>query len=286
MAALKSILNLLRIGILLLLEAPIRPRWAYYRLRGYLYNYIFNRFHKTRIGEYAARIRPLQQAVAGVTGRSPEEVAAASQSELIEGMEIEGNWVVGLKDSAKEDASRTGRGSGGPIEVFYGPSPELMKVVNLVCRLARPEVVIETGVAKGFTTASILEALDRNGSGYLYSVEMPSLYFGYRQQVGEMIPESLRKRWSLELGPSAVVLPRLLKRLGSVDVFVYDSASSYDNQKTELSIVLKGMPAGGILISDLLINDAFIEAAESTRCEWVAVQQTKAYPIGILRRLP
>lgn len=132
--------------------------------------------------------------------------------------------------------------------------------------------------------AGILDALEQNGTGDLYSVELPSLYIGYTQQVGEKIPEELRERWHLELGPSALVLPRLLDRLGFVDVFVYDSAASYDNQITEFGIILAGMRPGGVVIANFMMTDAFVEVAERYNCEWTTTEQTKAYPIGLLTK--
>jgi cephalosporin hydroxylase len=38
---------------------------------------------------------------------------------------------------------------------------------------SRPDVVIETGVAHGVTSRIVQEALNRNGSGHLWSVDLP-----------------------------------------------------------------------------------------------------------------
>jgi len=279
--SIKSAFNFIKTILFLILEFPFRPRWAFYRTRGFIYGHFLNRFHKKRVGEYQSRLQSLEDALAFCTNHSKEEVIEAGRSEILEKMQVKKNWVVALpgeSESVKADGE-------GPIEIFYGPSPELMKSVHIVCRLLRPEIVIETGVAKGFTSAGILDALEQNGTGDLYSVELPSLYFGYAQQVGEKIPESLLKRWHLELGPSALVLPRLLKQLGSVDVFVYDSAASYDNQIAEFSIILAGMRPGGVVISDLLMTDAFVEVAETYNCKWTTTEQTKGYPVGLLTKL-
>ena len=265
--------------LFLIIEAPFRPRWAFYRFKGFLYGNYMNRFHDSRIEEFQKRLQPLEDALAFVTGKSREEVIEASRTEILEKMQIQHPWVVGLPNEGG------GGGGQGPIEVRYGPSPELMKCVHIVCRLMKPDVVIETGVAKGFTSAAALDALEQNGKGRLYSVELPSLYFGYADQVGERIPDNLRHRWRLDLGPSAVVLPKLADELGSVDVFIYDSAGSYDNQVTEFSIMLAAMPVGGVLISDLMMTDALIDLAETTNCEWTTTDQTKPYPIGLLRKL-
>ena len=275
----QSVLNTLKTIVFLIIETPFRPRWAFYRFKGFLYGNYMNRFHQDRIQTYQERLQPLEDALAFVTGKSKNEVIEAGRTEILEKMKIQHPWVVGLPDEG---------GSGqtdGPIEVRYGPSPELMKCVHIVCRLMKPDVVIETGVAKGFTSASALDALEQNGKGKLYSVELPSLYFGYSDQVGERIPDRLRHRWRLDFGPSAIVLPKLVEELGSVDVFIYDSAGSYDNQIAEFSIILAAMPVGGVLVSDLMMTDALIELAETINCEWTTTDQTKPYPIGLLRKL-
>ncbi len=279
----KLVLNVAKTIVFLVLEAPIRPRWAYYRLRSFYYNHYKNRFHTVRIGEYQKRLQPLYDAVAFITDHSLDEVRAAEHSEILQNMQVEkgpDSWVVDLPGAGEPAAAH----SKGPIKTFYGPSPEQLKAVHMVCRLMRPKVVIETGVAKGFTSAVILDALKSNETGDLYSVEMPSLYLGYRQQVGEKIPMSLRARWHLELGPSALVLPRLLERLGTVDVFVYDSAASYDNQITEFGIILTCMRPGGVLISNFMKTDALIEIAATHNCKWTTTEQTKPYPLGLLTK--
>ncbi len=61
--------------------------------------------------------------------------------------------------------------------------------------------------------------------------------------------------------------------------------ANYDNQKTEYRIALAHMPAGGVLISDMLNSDAFLETAEATDCRWAVVRQTKAFPLGLLSKL-
>ena len=265
--------------LLLIAEAPFRPRWAYYRFKGFLYSNYLNRFHQKQIDKYQEAKQPLEDALAFITGKSREEVIEALRSDILDKMQVQDRWVINLPDEDRDEHDE------GPIEVRYGPSPEFMKCVHVVCRLMKPDVAIETGVGKGFISASVLDALEQNGKGKLYSVELPSLYVGYRKQIGEQIPGRLRHRWRLNYGPSAVVLPRLIDELGSVDFFVCDSGSGYENQVLEFSTILAAMPAGGVLISALLKTDALIELADSFDCEWTTTGQTKPFPVGLIRKL-
>jgi len=55
----------------------------------------------------------------------------------------------------------------GP-ESYFGwndGDPELVRAIWCLIRHLNPAVVVETGVARGFTTRLILEALERNGWG-------------------------------------------------------------------------------------------------------------------------
>lgn len=274
-----SLFGAFRTIALLTLEFPIRPRWAYARLKGFFYRHYANRYHQKRLDAYQAQLRPLEEALAYITEKSHDEVVKAGRAEILEKMQVSGRWVVSLS----EEGEHAGRK--GPIEVRYGPSPEMMKCVYIITRLIQPEIVIDSGVAKGFTSTAILDALERNGKGQLISIELPSLYRGYRDQVGEMIPQRLRHRWQLKFGPSALILPRLLRDSGPVQFFVYDSAASYENQKNDFRIMLSGMPAGGIIIANQVMTDALLEVVESTNCAWVTTPQTKPYPLALVRKL-
>jgi predicted O-methyltransferase YrrM len=220
---------------------------------------------------------------ARMLGSSAEAVAAVDDSELMSSIVAEGKRVYSLGKYGEGDLP-----SGGPIGVNFGPSPEFMLLANLVCRLVQAETVIETGVGRGFQTTSILDALARNHKGHLWSIDLPSLYAGFAEQVGEVIPQRLRERWSLEFGPSVVVMPRLPQSMGQLDVTVHDAAANYDNQSTEFAIALASMRPGGVLISNMINSDAFIEATDSVECRWAIIDHnhpTKPSPLGVLCKL-
>jgi len=45
------------------------------------------------------------------------------------------------------------------------------------CRHFQPEIVIETGVYYGASSAFILKALEANGKGHLYSIDLPDVTY-------------------------------------------------------------------------------------------------------------
>ena len=98
-------------------------------------------------------------------------------------------------------------------------------------RSERPDVVVETGVANGFSTAFSLLALQANGIGHLHSIDLPrevgreyeagTFFEGEGRagippgsEPGWLIPPPLKERWTLILGRSQEELPPLLERLG------------------------------------------------------------------------
>jgi hypothetical protein len=136
-----------------------------------------------------------------------------------------------------------------------------------VLRTVRPEVVVETGVANGFSTAFSLLALQTNGTGHLHSIDLPrevgrdydpgTFYEGEGRagipagsEPGWLIPAELKERWTLILGRSQEQLPPLLERLGTVDTFMHDSEHSFDCMWFEFNAAWPALQPGGLLVSD------------------------------------
>jgi len=255
------------------MEAPVRPRWFPHRLRGYAHRYILNRFHKSRVSEYEERTLSPYDAIAHITGLGTDQIREASGSEPAADM-------TSLSLSIQKDES------GSPIPSRYDSTSELAAVIRISCKILKPKTVVETGVARGATTTTILKVLEENGTGHLHSVDLPGLSWGYKKHIGELVPHNLRSRWSLKLGPTSYVLSDLLQSLGTIDIFVHDSAHSYHPQKMDYELALAYLSPGGILISDDVTNDAFIEVAEAHRCRWSIIWQPKANPIAVLSKSP
>jgi predicted O-methyltransferase YrrM len=115
----------------------------------------------------------------------------------------------------------------------------------------RPGKVVETGVARGVTTRFLLEALERNGSGRLWSIDLPPLIErGLRSQTAAAVPDSRRTRWQYVEGSSRRRLPRLLAELGEIDLFVHDSIHTERNLRFEFDRAAAVMGRHGALVCD------------------------------------
>lgn len=133
-------------------------------------------------------------------------------------------------------------------------------IIYTCVRALKPQVVIETGVSNGIFTHFILKALDKNGHGKLYSIDirMTSSAYPSGKKTGWLAPPELRNRWEFLLGDSREILPILLSKLQSIDIFIHDSDHTYDIMSFEFKTAWKKIKNGGILISDdINSNNAF-----------------------------
>jgi predicted O-methyltransferase YrrM len=156
----------------------------------------------------------------------------------------------------------------------------LARCCYLLCRLLEPDVVIETGVAYGVSSAFILRALEENGRGVLHSVDLPPLRRECERFWGMAVDKTLARRWTLHRGSSARVLPRLLEELKTGDLFVHDSLHTYRNMQREFEAVWPRLRTGGVLIADdVERNRAFGELQQKNPALWRVVQDREERPL-------
>ncbi len=156
----------------------------------------------------------------------------------------------------------------------------MARLCYLACRLTSPEVVVETGVAYGVSSAFIMRAMQENGRGTLYSVDLPPLRRRYERFWGIAVPEELRGRWRLHRGTSASVLPRLLGDIPTVDLFVHDSLHTHRNMRREFDTVWPHLRSGALLLADdIERNLAFDELRRKGPALWRVVRDRETSPL-------
>ena len=166
----------------------------------------------------------------------------------------------------------------------HNGGPLLGRFCYGVARSLRPRTVVETGVCFGVTSACLLQALEVNRDGRLYSIDLPPLDENADDYVGWLVPGELRNRWTLHRGTSSRLLHPLLGRLGEIDLFVHDSSHTYRNMRMEFTRVWPTLRRGGVLISDDIEgNRAFLELAamHDVACSFVLREQKKGSLIGV-----
>jgi len=139
---------------------------------------------------------------------------------------------------------------------FNDGDTALVRAIWCLTRHLRPCHVVETGVAHGFTSRGILEALARNGAGHLSSIDRAPLDPVMRRHIGIAVAD--RSRWTLIDGSSRRRLPGLLAQLGQIGLFVHDSLHTQRNLGFELDYAWTHLePGGALVIDDLDTNWGF-----------------------------
>ena len=171
-----------------------------------------------------------------------------------ESAEFDEVWTCTLRDLASREL-RVGRGAFGGWD---DGDTRLVRLVWCLARHLRPERMLETGVARGLVTRALLEALERNGGGRLWSVDLPPLLeHRLAKETAVAVPQDLYERWTLISGSSRRVLPSLVAELGTVDLFVHDSMHTTRNVLFELECVWPVLsPGGAVVIDDVERNGA------------------------------
>lgn len=122
-----------------------------------------------------------------------------------------------------------------------------------ILRSVEPETIVETGVLNGMSTRCFLTALERNGTGRLYSIDYPEDdRLPADEEPGWLVPDDLRERWELRLGRSQRELPALLAELEAIDCFVHDSDHSAPCMQFEFEAAWEYMERPGLILSDAI----------------------------------
>jgi hypothetical protein len=132
-------------------------------------------------------------------------------------------------------------GGGGNMGLLYS----LVRGINATR-------VIETGVAYGWSSLSILLALRENSPGaQLMSSNLHYPKFdGDEQFVGCAVPEELRGSWSIIRKADKLALPEILAEMPECDLVHYDSAKSYEGRMYAYPLLWNVLKVGGLFVSD------------------------------------
>jgi hypothetical protein len=147
--------------------------------------------------------------------------------------------------------------------VYSDADPGLGTATWCAVRHLKPDVVVETGVARGVTSRLVLEAMSLNERGHLWSIDLPHPFCPeVHHETAAAIPGAAHPRWTYVRGSSRRRLPSLLAELGHVDIFVHDSLHTARNMGFEMRAAWAAMPSGGIMLVDDVYNQSFAEFVE------------------------
>lgn len=133
-------------------------------------------------------------------------------------------------------------------------SPLRGPIVYVCIRTFKPLSMVETGVASGSSTFYILQAMELNRKGILYSIDFsginPGAIVPKGKETGWLVPPEVKHRWKLIVGKSQERLLPLLKTLNSFDAFLHDSEHTYETMMFEYEVAWGYLREGGLLLSD------------------------------------
>ncbi len=176
-------------------------------------------------------------------------------------------------------------------------SPLNLQALYILCRCLKPRVAVETGVASGSSSLTLLTAMQKNEEGALYSIDLPPEAWAqeridYRdidrvtlpsgRAPGWLVPQELKSRWNLLLGDARKEFPNLLGRLNAIDLFYHDAEHTYEAMISEFRLAWRHLNPGGVLTSDDVgWNDSFADFGKESGTQGHAKQW---FSFGFLRK--
>lgn len=172
----------------------------------------------------------------------------------------------------KLESLNVGLGGGGHYPLLY-----------FLVRYKKPDRVVETGVAAGYSTQTILTALAANGRGRLFSSDFPYFRFDSPEQyIGHLVEDGLRERWELFIRGDRTNLPRIIARCGTVDLFHYDSDKSYSGRRFALDTVAPHLAPHGLVVMDDIQDNFFFRDYVTRRCVAFRIFEFERKYVGVI----
>ena len=159
-------------------------------------------------------------------------------------------------------------------------------LLYFLIRKFKPKIVVETGVAAGWSSLAVLKAFQKNGEGKLYSSDFP--YFRLEnpeQYVGYLAKNEINKTdWYLDIRGDDLAIPEIFKRIGknNIDLFHYDSDKSYSGRdKVFKKLYYKFNKKTVIIFDDIQDNLHFKNLTEKLKEDYCIIEFNGKY-LGII----
>ena len=172
-----------------------------------------------------------------------------------------------------------------PYPTEYSIDDKSGLFLYLLCKITKPEQVVETGVAYGLSTMYVLQALEENKKGSLHSIDGVFSPWQTKEMIGTAIPSNLKNRWNFHFGSSTKNLNNVLSSMSSVDIFLHDSLHTYKNMMFEFEMAWPYISSGGFLISDDVgDNNAFYDFCTKLNLDFITLKQKSGTYLGIIKK--
>jgi predicted O-methyltransferase YrrM len=160
-------------------------------------------------------------------------------------------------------------GGGGCYELLY-----------FLTRLRRPAIILETGVAAGWSSRALLSAIQVNGQGKLLSSDFP--YFRMadpERYVGYLVPDELKGPWEVRLRGDRANLKQMLTPDIKVGLVHYDSDKSRGGRQFFCRAIAPHLASGAVVMMDDIGDNLFFRDYTASREFHVFSYQGKHFGI-------
>jgi len=133
-----------------------------------------------------------------------------------------------------------------------------LTLIYFLILLKKPNNIIETGVAYGFSTEIILNAINKNKCGHLFSSDLP--YYKIKnstRNIGIAVSKKLKKNWTLNIKGDEIAISKFLEKINKIDFFHYDSDKSYSGRKKITQLILKKLNNKSTFVMDDIQDNTF-----------------------------
>jgi predicted O-methyltransferase YrrM len=155
---------------------------------------------------------------------------------------------------------------------FYDTNPKTLSLLEELISLQKPQIIVETGIANGASTRTILAALERKqlSGARLFSCDI--------DETVATLDLKENPQFVFVHIKSKEDFSNLVNRLDSIDFFYHDSDHSYSYQLFEYSTIWQKLSDGGVLMSDdINWSYAFLDFCASVgKVPWV-LSDTQKY---------
>jgi|TARA_B110000977_G_scaffold50051_1_gene68000 predicted O-methyltransferase YrrM len=164
--------------------------------------------------------------------------------------------------------------------------PANLPLLYFLIRYFKPNQIIETGVAAGTSSETILHAIKKNGGGFLYSSDLP--YYKVKNAekfIGSVVSDDLKKFWKLDIRGDSLALDNFISLCEKIDFFHYDSNKSYSGRDFAIKKVNKYfMPNSILLMDDIQDNIFFKNFVKEYKLEFKVFKFKDQY-VGLIEKI-
>ena len=157
-------------------------------------------------------------------------------------------WTEALAFDAEQTTYSDGILKNIPVKMGGGGFYALLYFMT---RHLKPKIVVETGVAAGFSSRAFITALEQNGQGELFSSDFP--YFRIKdpeQYIGILVEPERRARWKLDIRGDRIALPNIAATVPHIDLLHYDSDKSMNGRDFALDTLSSVMSDQSVILFD------------------------------------